>query len=94
MFAVSGNFIINPVVADMAIQTAAAWRIERINIMAIPFGIGELKVFNQTSVRDAIVICKEHKITETESVMDIIVREINGKLIFTMDEVILKTIPV
>ena len=93
MFETTGEFTIHPVVADMAIQTAAAWGIERIDVMAIPFGIGKLNVFNKTTGRDAIVICKEHKITETESKMDIVVRETNGKLIFTMDEVILKTIP-
>ena len=91
MFEISGKFIINPVVADMAIQTAAAWGIERIDVMAIPFGIGKLNVLNKATGREAIVICKEHKIEENRAEMDLVVREIDGKVLFTMDNVVLKT---
>ncbi len=92
MFEVTGEFIINPVAADMAIQTGAAWGIERMNVMAIPFEIGTLRVYNPTSCRDAVVICKAHEMTDTGAKLDMLVREPDGKLIFTMDNVILKTI--
>lgn len=92
MFAVPGDFVINPVVADMAIQTGAAWGMIRHNVMAIPFGIGELRIYKPTASRDAVAVCREIEITPEEAKMDIIVRELDGSIVFTMSEVILKTI--
>ncbi|MDC7125631.1 MAG: SDR family NAD(P)-dependent oxidoreductase, partial [Spirochaetales bacterium] len=92
IFAVPGDFIINPVMADMAIQAGAAWGMLRYDVMAIPYSIGELKVYKAPETAETIAVCREIDINPDEAKMDIIVREPDGKLVFTMREVVLKTI--
>ena len=92
MFALPGDFIINPVVADMAIQAGAAWGMLRHNVMAIPYAIGELRVFSQSRCREAVAVCREIEVGSEEARMDITVREPDGDIVFVMYDVVLKTI--
>ena len=92
MFAVPGDFVIHPVMADMAIQAGAAWSMLRYSVMAIPYSIGELRVYKATETREAVAVCREIEISPEEAKMDIIVRETDGKVVFSMTETVLKTI--
>ena len=92
IFAVPGDFIINPVMADMAIQAGAAWSMLRHDVMAIPYSIGELRVYKAPETSETVAVCREIEITPEEAKMDIIVREPDGSLVFTMSDVVLKTI--
>jgi acyl transferase domain-containing protein/NAD(P)-dependent dehydrogenase (short-subunit alcohol dehydrogenase family) len=87
-----GEFVFNPVLADMAVQVAAAWAMIRHNAMEIPFEIGTLHVAGTISSEDAVVICKEIEITGEKSTMDVAVRNLDGSLIMTLNGLVLKTI--
>ncbi|MCK9522068.1 MAG: acyltransferase domain-containing protein [Proteobacteria bacterium] len=87
-----GEFVFNPILADMAVQVAAAWAMMRHNTMEIPFEIGALQVAGVIQGRDAIVICREKEITAEQAIVDLAVRNPDGSLIMTMDNLVLKTI--
>ncbi|MBN2530162.1 MAG: acyltransferase domain-containing protein [Deltaproteobacteria bacterium] len=87
-----GNFVFNPVLADMAVQVAAAWAMIRHNAMEIPFEIGTLHVAGAIHSTDAVVICREIEITKEKSTMDVAVRNLDGSLIMTLNGLVLKTI--
>ncbi|MBN2715563.1 MAG: KR domain-containing protein, partial [Deltaproteobacteria bacterium] len=87
-----GRFVFNPILADMAVQVAAAWAMIRCNAMEIPFEIGTLHVAGAINSEDAVVICKEIEITKAQSKMDVAVRNLDGSLIMTLNGLVLKTI--
>ncbi|MBN2673273.1 MAG: KR domain-containing protein, partial [Deltaproteobacteria bacterium] len=87
-----GEFVFNPVLADMAVQVAAAWAMIRYNAMEIPFEIGTLHVAGTINSSDAVVICKEKEINAEKSTMDVAVRNLDGSLIMTLNGLVLKTI--
>ena len=89
---VPGEFVFNPVLADMAVQVAAAWAMIRHDVMEIPFEIGALHVARDLSGRDAVVICRALEITAEQSVMDLAVRDLDGNLILGMERLVLKSI--
>jgi acyl transferase domain-containing protein/NAD(P)-dependent dehydrogenase (short-subunit alcohol dehydrogenase family) len=90
--AVPGDFVINPVVADMAVQVASAWSMMTHKVMAIPFEIGTLHVADGSLKQDAVVICRAHESTPEQAVVDVAVRDLDGTLLFAFDKIILKTI--
>ncbi|MBK8806376.1 MAG: SDR family NAD(P)-dependent oxidoreductase [Bacteroidales bacterium] len=93
MFALQGKCKMNPIVADMAIQVAAAWGILDLHVMAIPYEFGEIHIYNPTTLRDAVVICEAIKQEKEEALLHITVRDWEGKAIIAMRNVTLKTIP-
>ncbi len=91
-FAVPGKFVFNPVLADMAVQIVSALLMQKNNVMAIPSSIGRIHVAGETLHRDAIVICRIVDISPEQITVDMAVRELDGRLIFTMDRLVSKTI--
>ncbi|MBW2276371.1 MAG: polyketide synthase dehydratase domain-containing protein [Deltaproteobacteria bacterium] len=89
---IPGEFVFNPVLADMAVQVAVAWNMQRLDVMAIPFGIDNLYVAGKTRQRDAVVVCREVEMNPEQTVVDLSVRELDGRLILSMDRLTLKTI--
>jgi len=87
-----GDFIINPVMADMAVQVASAWGVTTHGALAIPAELEALHVGGPSSSRDAIVICERLDHSAEESLVNIAVRQPNGKLIFALEGLLLKTI--
>ena len=87
-----GRFVFNPILADMAVQVAAAWAMIRYNAMEIPFEIGTLHVAGAINSEDAVVICREIDINKEKSTMDVAVRNLDGSLIMTLNGLVLKTI--
>jgi hypothetical protein len=65
---------------------------EKKQVMAIPRTIGRLHVAGVTRNRDAVVICRAREITSEQISVDLAVRELDGRLIMTMDDLISKTI--
>jgi NAD(P)-dependent dehydrogenase (short-subunit alcohol dehydrogenase family) len=92
VFELPGKLVFNPVLADMAVQIASAWAMEKKEVMAIPRTIGRLHVAGETRNRDAVVICKAREITAEQITVDLAVRELDGRLIMTMDELVSATI--
>jgi hypothetical protein len=60
--------------------------------MAIPRTIGRIHVAGETRNRDAVVICRAKEITSQQITVDLAVRELDGRLILTMDDLISMTI--
>jgi NAD(P)-dependent dehydrogenase (short-subunit alcohol dehydrogenase family) len=92
VFEFQGKLVFNPVLADMAVQIASAWAMEKKEVMAIPRTIGRLHVAGETRNRDAVVICRAKEITAEQITVDLAVRELDGRLIMTMDDLTSKTI--
>ncbi len=92
VFELPGKLVFNPVLADMAVQIASAWAMEKKEVMAIPRTIGRLHVAGETRNRDAIVICRAKEISAEQITVDLAVRELDGRLIMTMDDLISRTI--
>ncbi len=92
LLATPGDFIINPVLADMAVQVASAWGVTTHGVLAIPAELEALQVSRPTGHRDAVVICKRRSVSDEESLLDIAVREPDGQLVFALDGLLLKTI--
>ncbi len=90
--AVPGEFVFNPVLADMAVQVAAAWVMLRHDVMEIPFEIGTLNAAGPLTGEDAVVICHKNRIADDESSMDVVVRNMDGSLVMTMTDLVLKAI--
>jgi NAD(P)-dependent dehydrogenase (short-subunit alcohol dehydrogenase family) len=90
--AVPGRFVFNPVLADMAVQAAAAWAMIRFDRMEIPFEIGALHVLGPTRDRRSIVVCRAHEMDAERTVVDLVVREPDGRPILAMDRLVLRTI--
>ncbi|MCP4605616.1 MAG: acyltransferase domain-containing protein [Proteobacteria bacterium] len=91
-FEIPGNFVFNPVLADMAVQVACALAMKKHRVMAIPFEIGRLHVAGETSNRDAIVICRPIDLGDEKTVVDLAIRELDGRLVLSMDRLVLSTI--
>jgi len=91
-FEIPGEFVFNPVLADMAVQVAVAWSMQRQDVMGIPFGIDSLHVAGKTRQRDAVVVCREVEMKPDQAVVDLSVRELDGRLVLSMDRLTLKTI--
>jgi hypothetical protein len=89
---IPGEFVFNPVLADMAVQVAVSWHMQRENVIAIPFGIDNLYVADRTRERDAIVVCRLVEMKPEQFVVDLSIRELDGRLILAMDRLTLKTI--
>ncbi|MBN2802466.1 MAG: SDR family NAD(P)-dependent oxidoreductase [Deltaproteobacteria bacterium] len=87
-----GDYVFNPILADMAVQVAAAWAMLRHDTMEIPYEIGQLISDRNIKGEDALVICKEKKIADDESVMDVVVRNTDGTFIMALNDLVLKTI--
>jgi hypothetical protein len=90
--AVPGRFVFNPVLADMAVQAAAAWAMIRHDRMEIPFEIGALHVLGPTRDRRSIILCRAHELGPERTVVDLVVREPDGRPILAMDRLVLRTI--
>ena len=82
--AMPGSFLAHPVLADMAVQVGAAWAMIEHDVMAIPWEIGSLQVFGESQEREALVVCQASQLTATTSVMDVMVREPDGRPIFAL----------
>ncbi len=91
-FEVPGKFVVNPVLADMAVQVACAWAMITHDVMAIPFEIGRLHAAGETRERDAIVICRAKELGAEKTIVDVAVRELDGRLVFAMEDLVLSTI--
>ncbi|HPV20997.1 MAG TPA: polyketide synthase dehydratase domain-containing protein, partial [bacterium] len=91
-FAIPGEFKFNPVLADMAVQVASAWNMKKQDVMAIPAEIESFNVFEKTSSTDSVVVCRMVDMTPAQATFDVAVFERDGKLIFTMEKLLLKTI--
>ncbi|MCP4678615.1 MAG: acyltransferase domain-containing protein [Deltaproteobacteria bacterium] len=91
-FEVPGKFVVNPVLADMAVQVACAWAMINHDVMAIPFEIGRLHAAGETRERDAIVICRAKELGAEKTIVDVAVRELDGRLVLAMEDLVLSTI--
>ncbi len=91
-FEIPGEMVFNPVLADMAVQVACAWTMTTHNVMAIPFEIGRLHVAGESRARDAVVICRSRQMDAEKTIVDVAVRELDHRLVLTMDGLVLSTI--
>ena len=91
-FEIPGEFVFNPVLADMAVQVACALTMKKHNVMAIPHEIGRLHVAAKTTDLNAVVVCKPMELGVDRTVVDLAVREPDGRLILCMDNLKLRTI--
>ena len=89
---IPGKFVMNPVLADMAVQVVAAMAMQKHRVMAIPFEIGSLHIGGPTPGSEAIVICQTLDLTADETVVNLAVRDLEGQLIFAMDRLVCKAI--
>ena len=92
LLAIPGEFVFNPVLADMAVQTGCAWAMITHRVMAIPWELGGVEVHGETQDREAVVICRAIQLSPKQSVLDITVREPDGRPVFQLDRLVLKTI--
>ena len=90
--AVPGAFAVNPVLADMAVQAAAAWAMLRFDVMEIPFEIGALHALGPTRDRRSVIICRAREMGAARTVVDLVVREPDGRPVLAMDGLVLKVI--
>jgi hypothetical protein len=84
--------VIDPVMADMAVQAAAAWVMQVKNVMAVPYEFGLMQSHAPVSTKEAICILKLYQMDSDGATMDVAVREPSGRLLFTIDKLVLKTI--
>ena len=92
MMAIPGEFVINPVLADMAVQVACAWGMKTHDVMAIPFEIGELHANRPTIDKDAVVVCRAHEKSADRFDLDVVVRQLDGSIVHVLEHLVLKTI--
>ena len=90
--AVPGRFAFNPVLADMAVQAGAAWAMLRFDRMEIPFEIGALHVLGPTRDRRSVIVCRAREMSAERTVIDLVVREPDGRPVLAMDGLVLRTI--
>jgi hypothetical protein len=90
--AVPGRFAFNPVLADMAVQAAAAWAMLRFDEMEIPFEIGALHALGESRDRRSVVICRAHEMGAERAVVDLVVREPDGRPVLAMERLVLRAI--
>jgi hypothetical protein len=76
----------------MAVQALASLIMQAHNVMAIPYGIGEVQVFNKSTDKRIIIVCKNAKLTNDESTADVFAIEESGKPLFYMKGMVLKAI--
>jgi acyl transferase domain-containing protein/NAD(P)-dependent dehydrogenase (short-subunit alcohol dehydrogenase family) len=93
LLAIPGQFIFNPVLADMAVQVVVAQALQQHQAMTLPYRIGRVHVGGPTPGRQAVVICRANESTAEQSTVDVAVRDPEGQLIFAMDEVVVKAVP-
>ncbi len=86
------EMVIDPVMADMAVQAAAAWVMQVKNVMAVPYEFGLMQSHAPVSTKEAICILKLYQMDIDGATMDVAVREPGGRLLFTIDKLVLKTI--
>ncbi|MFO7736750.1 MAG: KR domain-containing protein, partial [bacterium] len=91
-FETPGNFRIHPVLADMAVQVASSWAMTSFDVMAIPFKIDLLSIYEQSGERDYIVVCDSVNMRKEESKFNVAVFEKNGKKLFAFTGLTLKSI--
>jgi hypothetical protein len=89
---IPGQFVFNPVLADMAVQVVAVYAMQKHRVLAIPYELGSLHVGGPARGRSAIVVCRPHECTREATTVDLAVREPEGRLIFALDRLVLKTI--
>jgi NAD(P)-dependent dehydrogenase (short-subunit alcohol dehydrogenase family) len=87
-----GHFVLNPVLADMAVQVACAWSMQALDVMAIPFEFGHVHVGEAKTDCEAVVICRAMEMNREQTLEDVAVRSLDGRLIFSFNRVTLKTI--
>ncbi len=87
-----GELVFNPVLADMAVQAAAVWNMQRHDVFAIPVGIGSLYVAGDLRGRETAAVLRGRELGEEGAVLDVAVRELDGRLVLAMDRLELKTI--
>ena len=92
MLEVPGGFEFNPVLADMAVQVACSWAMQTHQVMAIPAEVGEMDVESRSHARQAVVVCRALELSPEQTVVNVAVRELDGKLVFGLDRLVLKTI--
>jgi NAD(P)-dependent dehydrogenase (short-subunit alcohol dehydrogenase family) len=87
-----GQFLAHPILADMAVQVGAAWAMLEHDVMAIPWEIGSLRIYGESTDREVVVICKAAELSPAKSVMDVMVREPDGRPVFALMGLTLKAI--
>ncbi|MFH1436567.1 MAG: KR domain-containing protein, partial [Pseudomonadota bacterium] len=92
LMAIPGEFVINPVLADMAVQVACAWGMKTHDVMAIPFEIGELHANGPTIEKDAVVVCRAHEKSADRFDLDVVVRRLDGSIVHVLEHLVLKSI--
>ncbi|MFH1469911.1 MAG: SDR family NAD(P)-dependent oxidoreductase, partial [Pseudomonadota bacterium] len=90
--ALPGHYLAHPILADMAVQVGAAWAMVEHDVMAIPWEIGSLRIFGESTERDVVVICRATELGPARSVMDVLVREPDGRPVFALMGLTLKAI--
>jgi len=90
--ALPGDYRLNPVLADMAVQVAAAQAMLGHHVMAIPWEIEAVRIFGASREREAVVVCRARELGRERSVADLVVREPDGRPIFALDGLVLRTI--
>ncbi|GEM_PF-3170899 len=92
-FEVSGGFRFNPVVADMAVQVAAAHGVLNRGVLAIPHSIARLHIGAAMDGREAIVRCEPKAIEDDGARLDVSVHDLTGNLLLGFEGLTLKSLP-
>jgi NAD(P)-dependent dehydrogenase (short-subunit alcohol dehydrogenase family) len=92
-FEVAGGFRFNPVVADMAVQVAAAHGVLNRGVLAIPHSIERLYIGEASQDREAIVRCEPRQSAEDGAQLDVSIYALDGSLLLGFEGLTLKTLP-
>lgn len=94
-FELTGGFRFHPVLADMAVQVAAARGVLQKGVLAIPHGVERLLVNSDPVGREAIVMCapRHDRLDRDDgSTHDVVIYGLDGTPILTMEGLTLKTL--
>ncbi len=93
LFELSGDFLINPVIADMAVQALAAFAMQAENVMSIPYELEELQILNKSTDKKIVIVCENAILSDDETKADVYaLEEQSGKALFLMKGLVLKAI--
>ena len=91
-FPMDSDFVFNPVLADIAVQAASSWSMQKYEVMAIPYEIKTIEVHKQSTDRDFVIVCHADTMSDDTSLFDVTVYEKSGAPVFTLHKMMLKSI--
>jgi NAD(P)-dependent dehydrogenase (short-subunit alcohol dehydrogenase family) len=86
------ELLFDPIVSDMAVQVASSWAMERLMVMAIPAEVERVEVLGTLAGPEALVCCSLHSMDEDRTVVDLVIRDLDGAPRYAMKRLTLRSI--